>query len=177
MKISVEEAERIKLESGIAFVDLVDEIEKIKIKPRGEEKETMIPKRQLAEVIQIRLEEIMDKIAEKINTSNFRLENINAGVVISGGGAKLFGIKDFVEHYFDMATRIGYPLNITGLKEKLEDPAYTCVCGIIKIAQNNKNLNYNPAPSQRPAPIRSSDIRLRKGGFLQKIKDFFKDLL
>jgi cell division protein FtsA len=38
MKISTDEAERVKLESGVAFVDLVDEIEKVKIKPRGEEK-------------------------------------------------------------------------------------------------------------------------------------------
>ncbi len=176
MKISTEEAERIKIESGMALVELVDEIEKVKIKPRGEEKEAMIPRKQLAEVIQIRLEEIMDKIIERINTSNMRLENINAGAVITGGSAKLNGIKDFMEHYLDMAVRVGYPLSITGLKEKLQDPSYAAVCGIIKIAQNAKEINYIPTTPQRQ-PARQ-DIRIpRKGGIFQKIKDFFRDLL
>lgn len=176
MKISVEEAERVKLESGVALVELVDEIEKIKIKPRGEEKETMIPKKQLAEVIQIRLEEIMDKIAEKINSSNIRLENINAGIVLTGGTAKLEGIKDFTEHYFDMAVRIGYPLNITGLKEKLQDPIYACVCGIISISQQSKSINYAPSSPQKSSM--KQEIRMpRKNSIFRRIKDFFKDLL
>ncbi|MFP3254713.1 MAG: cell division protein FtsA, partial [Hydrogenobaculum sp.] len=172
LKISTEEAERIKLESGVAFIELVDEIEKVKIKPRGEDKEAMVPRRQLAEVIQIRLEELMDKIVEKINNSSIKLENINAGAVITGGTAKLNGIKDFTEHYLDMAVRIGYPLNITGLKEKLQDPSYACVCGIIKIAQNMKDISYT-AP-QRPT---QRQIQARNTSFLQKIMNFFKDLI
>jgi cell division protein FtsA len=172
LKISTEEAERIKLESGVAFIELVDEIEKVKIKPRGEDKEAMVPRRQLAEVIQIRLEELMDKIVEKINNSSIKLENINAGAVITGGTAKLNGIKDFTELYLDMAVRIGYPLNITGLKEKLQDPSYACVCGIIKIAQNMKDISYT-AP-QRPI---QRQIQSRNTSFLQKIMNFFKDLI
>ncbi len=173
MKISTEEAERIKLESGVAFVDLIDEIEKIKIKPRGEDKEAMIPRKSLAEVIQIRLEEIMEKVVERINSSNIRLENINAGAVITGGTAKLYGMKDFAEHYLDMAVRIGYPLNITGLKEKLQDPAYACVCGIIKLAQTVKDISYTTPqrPTQRHVPSRSSS------NILRKILDFFRDLI
>jgi len=171
MKISTDEAERVKLESGVAFVDLVDEIEKVKIKPRGEEKEAMMPRRQIAEVIQIRLEEIMDKIVEKVNASNIRLENINAGAVIAGGSAKLNGIKDFAEHYLDMAVRIGHP-KVTGLKEKLEDPTYAAVCGIIKIAQHAKDINYTT--TQRP--VQRQSIKSEKGIF-QKIIDFFKDLV
>ncbi len=173
IKISTEEAERIKLESGVAYIGLVDEMEKIKIKPRGEDKEASTSRKSLAEVIQIRLEEIMDKIVEKIKASNLRLENINAGVVITGGTAKLYGIKDFAEHYFEMAVRIGYPLNITGLKEKLQDPSYACVCGVIKLAQTMKDISYNvpQRPIQRQLPSRNN------AGILQRIINFFKDLI
>ena len=57
MKINIEQAERIKIENGYAYADMINEAERIKIKPRGEEKEVSVSRRQLAEVIQIRLED------------------------------------------------------------------------------------------------------------------------
>jgi cell division protein FtsA len=176
MKITSEQAERIKMEQGFAIADLVNETERIKIKPRGEEKEAMISKRQLAEVIQIRLEEIMDKVLELINAQGIKLDSINAGVVITGGCAKLAGIREFLERYFDMPVRLGYPTGVIGLKEKIQDPSFSTGVGLLKLAyqeqfSGKKDLLRN---SQENSVVKGKvDVK----SLFIRIKDFFKDVI
>ncbi|MGB9874070.1 MAG: cell division protein FtsA [Hydrogenobacter sp.] len=176
MKITSEQAERIKIEQGFAIADFVSETERIKIKPRGEEKEAMISKKQLAEVIQIRLEEIMDKVLELMSSQGIKLDSVNAGVVITGGCAKLAGMREFLERYFDLPVRVGYPTGVIGLKEKVQDPSLSTAVGLLKLAyeedfSSKKNLLQNP---QENSTVRGSmDLR----SFLTKIKDFFKDVI
>ena len=117
MKINIEQAERIKIENGYAYADMINEAERIKIKPRGEEKEVSVSRRQLAEVIQIRLEEIMEKLTDYLNQQGVNLDSLHAGIVITGGSAKLAGMREFLERYFDLPVRVGYPTDLIGLKE------------------------------------------------------------
>lgn len=56
----------------------------------------MVGKREVSEVIQIRLEEIADKVLEQINNQGINLSAINAGIVLTGGSSKLAGIKEFL---------------------------------------------------------------------------------
>ncbi|MEZ0360887.1 MAG: cell division protein FtsA [Hydrogenobacter sp.] len=175
MKITSEQAEKIKIEYGFAIADLVNETERIKIKPRGEDKEAMVGKKQLAEVIQIRLEEIMDKVMELINSYGANLDSANAGVVVTGGCAKLAGIREFLERYFDLPVRVGYPTGIIGLKEKVQDPAYSTSVGLLKLAYQEQLLNAKILHH-------TQDKNTDKGGIdllsiLTRIKAFFKDVM
>ncbi len=173
MKISTDQAEKIKVESGYAVADLVNEADRVKIRPRGEDKETTASRKQLAEVIQIRLEEISEKILEYINKRGGSLDQINAGIVITGGCAKIGGIREFLERFFDMPVRIGYPEGVIGLKERVQDPAYACSVGLTKLAirepmtQRSMNLLQNE----------HSENAIKISSFLDKIKSFFKDII
>ena len=174
MKISVEQAERIKIEQGFALSDLVNESERIKIKPRGEDKEIMVSKKSLSEVIQIRLEEIADKVLEHIDAQRINLSTINAGVVLTGGSSKLAGIKEFFERYMDLPARMGYPTGVIGLKERVQNPSYAAAVGLLRLKpkfrqgysfdyQNTENLE--------------SESKIKLGSLLDKIKSFFKEVL
>jgi len=171
LKITVEQAEMVKIEHGFAIADLVSETERIKIKPRGEEKETTIGRRQLAEVIQIRLEEIMDKLMENLEARGISLESVNAGVVITGGCAKLQGMRDFLERYFDMPARIGYPVGVVGLTEKAKDPAYSTAVGLIKLAHQER-IRVESLPEKK-VYSKNSNIN----SLWEKIKAFFRDII
>jgi len=171
LKITVEQAEMVKVEHGFAIADLVNETERIRIKPRGEEKETTIGRRQLAEVVQIRLEEIMDKLLEILNARGISLESVNAGVVITGGCAKLQGMRDFLERYFDMPVRIGYPVGAVGLTEKTKDPAYSTAVGLIKLAYQ-EGIKVENLPEEK-AYSKNSNIN----SLWEKIMAFFKDII
>ena len=174
MKINTDQAERIKVENGFAVADLVNESDRIKIKPRGEDKETTVSRKQLAEVIQIRLEEISEKILDLISSRGSTLEQINAGIVVTGGCAKLAGIREFLERFFDMPVRIGYPEGVVGLKEKVKDPSYSCSVGLLKMAHRESIPN-------RMRPLHNEGLENAKGpkiGFiLDRIKSFFKEVI
>lgn len=145
LKVDTEEAERIKLKYGTAFADNVREDEVIKIKPRGEEREVLISRKNIATVIQSRVEEIIEKVLTELDKKNIKLSLINAGVVITGGTANLQGIKELVEHMTDLPARIGIPRGVVGLRERMEDPKYSTVIGLLKLgtSENIPGIHTN----------------------------------
>ncbi len=175
MKINVEQAERIKIENGYALSDAVNETERIKIKPRGEEKEVTVSRKQLAEVIQIRLEEIMEKVADYLSAQGVSLDSLHAGVVITGGSVKLAGMREFLERYFDLPVRIGYPIGVIGLKEKVQDPAYATAVGLIKLA--HKELTLEKKVLSQKTTEKNAESSFGFSSIIDKFKAFFKDIM
>ncbi|MEJ5338468.1 MAG: cell division protein FtsA [Aquificaceae bacterium] len=175
MKINVEQAERIKIENGYALADAVNETERIKIKPRGEEKEVTVGRKQLAEVIQIRLEEIMEKVADYLNAQGVNLDSLHAGVVITGGSAKLAGMREFLERYFDLPVRMGYPMGVIGLKEKVQDPAYATAVGLVKLAYRELTLEKRGVSQKGKEKVSENTFNL--SSLITRFKSFFKDIM
>jgi len=175
MKINIEQAERIKIENGYALADAVNETERVKIKPRGEEKEVAVSRRQLAEVIQIRLEEIMEKVADYLNAQGVSLDSLHAGVVITGGSAKLAGMREFLERYFDLPVRIGYPMGVIGLKEKVQDPAYAVAVGLVKLA--HRELAFEKRGTLQKGKEKTGENSFNLSSLITRFKAFFKDIM
>ncbi len=171
MRVDQEEAERIKKKEGVALVDMVKEGDILKIKPRGESRELSIEKFRLAEVIQVRLEEIVEKIVEKVEEAGFKLDTANAGVVVTGGTANLKGIKEFLERFTDLPARVGVPQGVIGLREKIEDPKYATAVGLLKYAVSPKGV----ISESRSTVLRNNSSSFRN--ILDKIKEFFREIL
>src|SRR5690606_16982437 len=64
--------------------------------------------RTLAEIIQSRMDEILEHVYFEIKNSGLEKQLI-AGVVLTGGGSQLKHLKQLVEYITGMTTRIGYP--------------------------------------------------------------------
>src|SRR5690606_41067736 len=60
-------------------------------------------------------------LLEEIRSSGLE-EQIAAGVVLTGGTAKMEGAVEFAEDIFQMPVRVGAPMHVTGLKEYVQDP-------------------------------------------------------
>ncbi len=148
LKIDNDEAEKIKLKYGSAFVNNVREDEVIKIKPRGEDREIPIQRKNIADVIQCRVEEILEKVLRDLDRKGVKLNLINAGVVVTGGTANLQGIKELIEHMTGLPARIGIPKGIIGLREKIENPKYATVAGLLKIGAS-ENIPEVQVDSQK----------------------------
>ncbi|MCX8060751.1 MAG: cell division protein FtsA [Aquificaceae bacterium] len=174
MKINSEQAEKIKVENGYALAEEVNESERIKIRPRGEEKEVTVSRKQLAEVIQIRLEEIMERLTGLLNSQGVDLNTLHAGIVLTGGSAKLAGIKDFLERYFDLPVRIGYPTGVIGLREKVQDPAYATAVGLVRLASKSLSLDRRSPNLLQEKKVESS---VNLSLILSKLKSFLKDIM
>ena len=174
MNVPIDQAERIKIENGYALVEAVNESERVRVKPRGEEKEVSVSRKQLAEVIQVRLEEIMEEIGGLVN-KNIGLDSLYAGIVITGGCAKMSGIREFLERYFGLPVRIGYPTGIIGLKEKVQDPSYATAVGLIKLAQKGSIYNRRVITLKEQSMEKENTFTL--SNLITKLKSFLKDIM
>jgi len=171
MRVDQEEAERIKREEGSALVELVNGGDTFRIRPRGESREFSLEKSKLAEVIQVRLEEIMDKVVEEISGAGFKLDAANAGVVVTGGTANLRGIKEFLERFTELPARVGMPEGVIGLKEKIEDPKYATAVGLLKYAVSRDGL-----VGQRGVFSENNNVPTLKG-IITKVREFLREIL
>lgn len=138
LKTSVDFAENLKAMYGFALSKDVSRKDKIRLgdvdPSQGEKGE--ISKKFLAEIIEVRLEEIFDLINNELKDLG-RPVQLPAGVVMAGGGVKLGGIEDLVKHNLKLPVQIGYP-NIDSFevinpshRELLEDPEFATAVGLV----------------------------------------------
>ncbi len=130
LRSSIDIAERLKIEFGTALPDEVGKKEDVSLDEVGGPAEEMVSRRQIAEIIEARLEEIL-KMVEKELASIDRAGMLPAGVVLIGGGVKLPGVVEVAKRVFRLPSMIGYPLDPLTAIDKLNDPAYTTAIGLV----------------------------------------------
>ena len=126
LRIDVEAAERIKIERGVCNFKGADK----KIKIEGAQKKNAVAvfsQRAVSHIIQDRVIEIFDLVNKELKKIG-REAKLPAGIVLSGGGAKLPGIEDLAKKEFRLSSRLGSPAGISNLDR---DPALVTVCGLV----------------------------------------------
>jgi len=173
------QAELLKIKFGSALANESQENEIVSIPGlRGREpKEISI--KNLAHIIQARLEEIIEHIYYEVKNSGYEHKLIG-GLVITGGGAQMKHISQLFEYVTGMDTRIGYPNEYLakGNSEEITSPMYATGVGLIlkgfERLEKQKGKQKEPDNQEK---IRQGDKT--KSGFLQKIinrsKEFFED--
>ena len=131
--LSEQVAEEIKLQFGIAMSDSAEENKVIVIPakvPGREPKEISI--RNLAHIIQARMDEIIEIVEFEIENSGCA-DRLGSGIVITGGGALLRSLKDLFKFRTGRDVRIGYPgEQLVGESESVNDPSYATGVGLLK---------------------------------------------
>lgn len=85
------------------------------------------------DIVSARIDEILDLVKGQITQSRVPF-TIPAGVVITGGGAKMYGISDQVKKSFGVTSRIGKPSGLKGMTDEISDPEFSAVQGLIRYA-------------------------------------------
>ncbi|WP_412069261.1 cell division protein FtsA [Rubrivirga sp. IMCC43871] len=126
-----DQAERLKHEYGVALVDLVTEDQEIQIPGIGGRPDKSIGQSTLAQIIQPRLEEILEFVAIEIKRSGYG-RHLSAGVVLTGGGALIPGTAELASEILGLEARVGRPLGLAGgLVEEVDDPKYATSVGLV----------------------------------------------
>jgi cell division protein FtsA len=124
------EAARAKEAHGIARSSFVDPRELFEVPGGAPGEVRQIARELLAHIIEERLDEIFGLVAEQIERSGFA-ERISGGVVLTGGGASMEGIRELAETTFTGPVRIGMPgLGLGGLVESTRAPKFATVAGL-----------------------------------------------
>lgn len=144
LRTPMNSAEEIKKSAGCALANLVNSKDSIEVPSVGGRKPRVFARRVLANIIEPRIEEILDLVYREVQGSGY-LDKISAGVVVTGGTAQLQAIANLTEQIFDMPVRIGYPRWVSGLKEKVNDPMYATGVGLLLHgAEERKSINDKP---------------------------------
>jgi len=145
-------AEEAKRKWGHAIPSMVDAREEITIEAFGSEGSKTELRRRLCEIVQARNEEILEMVTAEVKRA-VHDDVISAGIVITGGGAKLAGIDLLAEQVTGWPARVGMPRNLHGLTDLLIDPAYATSVGLLQWA-----VNEAEASSWHRAPKASLDL-------------------
>lgn len=157
-------AEDLKIRYACAMTQLANANETIEVPSVGDRASRRLERQTLAEVVEPRYDELFGLVLAELKRSGF--ENmIAAGVVLTGGGARMEGAIELAEEVFNMPVRLGVPQHVTGLVEVVRNPIYATGVGLLLEA--NKNL--------RSGQQSRGGSRLEvAGGVLGRMKTWFQ---
>lgn len=127
------QAEQLKVKFGSALADEVYDNRIITIPGLKGREPKEISEKNLARIIQARVEEIFDHVYWEIRRSGFERKLMAGGIVLTGGGALLQHIEKLAAYHTGMPTRIGSPVEhlAHGYAEDLSSPIYATALGLI----------------------------------------------
>lgn len=131
IRTSVDTAEKVKMLYGTALVGEVDEKEDIDLMDVDSQETGEVSRKHIAEIIEARLEEILDAVNAELKKIH-RDGLLPAGAVLVGGGAKLPGTAELCKEVLRLPVTIGYPKDLGGLVDKVDDPAQAVASGLVK---------------------------------------------
>lgn len=150
--VMTHQAEKLKIKFGSALADEVYENRIITIPGlRGREPKEIMEKN-LARIIQARVEEILDYVVWEIRRSGYERKLIG-GIVLTGGGSLLNHIDKLAEYHTGMSTRIGIPIEHLGhgYNEQLSSPIYATAIGLLlKAFEKPVPVKKEEPPKEEP---------------------------
>jgi cell division protein FtsA len=128
-------AEEAKRTWGHAIPSMVEATQEITLEAFGSEGSKVEPRRRLCEIVQARVEEILEMTVAEVKRS-VQDDIISAGIVLTGGTASLSGIDLLAEQVTGWPARVGMPRNLHGLSDQLTNPAYATSVGMLQWAMH-----------------------------------------
>lgn len=156
LRINAKSAESIKLRYGKAIVEKEDRNEIRMLLGDLSIGDRPIPQMAISRIIHARLEELFTIIKNRLGSLASQ-QNAPAGVILTGGTARLKGLTDNASAIFGLPAHFG-EIDLTVSNRDLRQPEYATVLGL---------LQYG-AMAQRPSEPR------REAGLLHKLGSFFK---
>ena len=133
-------AEKIKIKSGAAIVDMVEPDEMVEVATVGSRSAEMIPRRRLVEIIGPRLEELFVILGNEIKKTGLA-PLISGGIVLTGGVSSTPGIDRLAESVLQMPARVGKPKGIKGIAPMVDSPRYSTAVGLLMYARETGHLS------------------------------------
>ena len=134
-----DQAERVKCFHGSAMTSPRDNHEMIEV-PQGDEEGTgetpRVPRAQLTAVIRQRLEALTGDIAAALKELGYT-GPVGRQVVLSGGGAELKGVAEYMQGVLGRAVRVGRAKGLVGMPEAHGGPGFATLAGLALFAASD----------------------------------------
>lgn len=168
LRTPIKEAEEIKKKYGCCLTSMISQDETIEVKGVGGRKTRSLSRQLLSEILEPRAEEIFSLIHREMIRSGLDSQ-IACGVVITGGAAMLEGVPEVAEQVFDLPVRRGYPLEVRGLTDVINNPMYATAVGLVLYGAKQEQ-----GRAEKVFRIRQKNIFNRVAS---RMKKWFKDVI
>jgi cell division protein FtsA len=166
-----DQAERMKCFYGSATASPRDNHDMIEVAPLSSDEGAVegqrITRAQLIAVIRQRLEHLVGEIGKALKDLGFS-GPVGRQVVLTGGGAELKGIADYVQGSLGRAVRIGRPRGIVGLPDAHSGPGFATLAGLIHYAASD------PIDLRAIMPEHQTVHKIAGGGLVQRLLTAFR---
>lgn len=157
--VMTQQAEKLKVRFGSALAEEVYDNRIITIPGLKGRPHKEISEKNLARIIQARVEEILDYVVWEIRRSGFERRLIG-GIVLTGGGALLNHIDKLTAFHTGYSTRIGTPIEhlAHGYAEQLSSPIYSTGIGLLMkgiqdVESGRVRLQPEKEPEKQPVEV------------------------
>ena len=142
LRTSIDVAERVKLEYGNALPKEIGKKEEINLAEIDANEEGSVSRYHVAEIIEARLEEILILVNKELRLIG-REKLLPAGVVLTGGTVKIPGIVDLAKNTLGLPAQTGFPVQLGGLIDKVDEPTFVTVIGLVLWGLENESSAKN----------------------------------
>lgn len=152
------QAEKLKVRFGSAVAGEVYDNRIITVPGLKGREHKEISEKNLARIIQARMEEIFNYVLWEIRRSGYERKLIG-GIVLTGGGALLNHVEKLADLCTGMSTRIGMPQEhlAHGYKEQINSPIYSTGIGLLLRGLQELGEKTEPAPAQSETPAQAAE--------------------
>jgi len=151
LRLSLNQAEEVKKKYGHALADEVGSEELFGMRAFGEDNPVQMSRRDLAYIIEARVEEIYRFVLQEIKRSGCD-GLLPAGIILTGGSSLLPGMRKLGAETLGLPVRIAQPENLYGLVDQLYSPAYSTSVGLLNWALLEEKA-IEPRPTKKtPMP-------------------------
>jgi len=167
LRVSIDTAEKIKIRQGSCLPQEFKKQDEVKYSDIGATEEGSFSKKEVAEIIEARVEEILERIDKefrKIGKSSM----LPAGVILTGSGVKLDGIVDVAKKTLRLPASLGYPQELITSIDKISDVSYTTAVGLVLWGSEMQRKSHS---LRLPSNFKSVDKAV------SQIKKMFKSFL
>jgi cell division protein FtsA len=163
LRTSIDTADKIKIEYGTTAPDEVNDRETIDLSLISKIDNQKVSKKHLAEIIQARYHEIFVMVKDELRAIG-RDGMLPAGAILTGAGVKMPGCLDLAREVLGLPVQIGFPTEVEGVVDKIDDPAYATAIGLVVWGSKYEGRSYS-----------FSSIDVKK--MVTNVKGWFKNLL
>ncbi|NLH99974.1 MAG: cell division protein FtsA [Chthonomonadales bacterium] len=145
LRVTTDEAERIKLHYGSALPGQVGDTESVELTQIGRTGSRPFRRRALCEIIEARMQELLHMVKKELLRAGC-LEAMTSGLVLTGGGSLLHGVQQCAGDILRVPVRLGTPSGVGGLHDSVAEPMFSTAVGLIHYALRSEEAARSAAP-------------------------------
>lgn len=172
------QAEAMKVQFGSALADQANANAYITIPGIRGMAAKEISVKNLSQIIQARMQEILDFVVYNLKVVGLDNKSLNGGVILTGGGSQLKHLIQLTEYATGLNARIGLPIEHLAPNhiEELKKPMYSTCLGLILKGYNDYEKKYKEFTEQYkkvpvPKEFKEEIIQTEQNEITEKVID------